>query len=62
MSITVMETLLSKKSDNFKFLTSFSLDIRAWSTEMQTNIALLLYSGALTHSAPLVCLHKYWKH
>ena len=47
-----METLLHKKSDNFKFLTSFSLDIRGWSTETQTNIALLLYSDVLTHSAP----------
>ena len=27
MFIKVMETLLHKKSDNFKFLTSFSLDI-----------------------------------
>ena len=31
--IKVMETLLDNKSDNFKFLTSFSLDIRAWSIE-----------------------------
>ena len=57
-----METLLHKKSDNFKFLTSFSLDIRAWSTETQTNIALLLYSGVLTHSAPLVSLCTHWKY
>ena len=59
MSITVMETLLPKKSDNFKFLTSFSLDIRAWSTETQTNIALLLYSGVLTQSTPLVSLYTH---
>ena len=50
MFIKVMETPLHKKSDNFKFLTFFSLDIRAWSTETQTNIALLFYSGVLTHS------------
>ena len=56
-----METLLQKKSDNFKFLTFFSLDIRAWPTEMQTNIALLLYSGVLTHSAPLFSLYTHWK-
>ena len=35
-----METLFDNKSDNFKFLTSFSLDIRVWSTETQTNIAV----------------------
>ena len=57
-----METLLHKKSDNFKFLTFFSLDIRAWSTETQTNIALLLYGGVLTHSAPLVSLYTHWKY
>ena len=50
---------LHKKSDNFKFLTSFSLDIRAWSTKMQANIALLLYSGVLTHSPPLVSLYTH---
>ena len=35
-----METLFDNKSDNFKFLTPFSLDIRVWSTETQTNIAV----------------------
>ena len=62
MFIKVMETLLRKKSGNFKFLKSFSLDIRAWSTETQINIPLLLYSGVLTHSAPLVSLYIYWKY
>ena len=62
MFIKMMETLLHKKSDNFKFLTSFSLDIRAWSTETQTNIALLLYSGVLTYSAQLVSLYTHWKY
>ena len=62
MFIKVMETLLHKKSDKFKFLASFSLDIRVWSTETQTNIALLLYKGVLTHSAPLVSLYTHWKY
>ena len=45
-----METLLDNKSDNFKFLTPFSLDIRAWSTETQTNIALFVaYEPILRH-------------
>ena len=57
-----METLLHQESDNFKFLTSFSLDIRAWSTETQINIALLLHSGALNYSAPLVSLYTHWKY
>ena len=57
MFIKVMKTLLHKKWDNFKCLMSFSLDIGAWSTETQTNIALLL-----THSAPLVSLHTHWKY
>ena len=61
-SIKEMETLLHKKSDNVKFLTSYSLDIRAWSTETQTNISLLLYNGVLTHSATLVSLYTYWKY
>ena len=56
MFIKVMGTLLHKKLDNFKFLTLFSLDIRAWSTETQRNFALLLYSDVLIHSAPLVSL------
>ena len=38
MFIKVLETLLDNKSDNVKFLTSFSLYVRAWSTETQTNI------------------------
>ena len=42
--IKVMRTVLDNKSNNFKFLTSFSLDIRPLSTEKQTNIALFLYS------------------
>ena len=46
-SIKEMETLLHKKSDNVKFLTSYSLDIRAWSTETLTNISLLLYGGVI---------------
>ena len=62
MFIKVMETLLRKKSDNFKFLASFSLDIRFWSTETQTNIALLLYKGVLAHSAPLISLYTHWKY
>ena len=62
MFIKVMEILLHKKSDNFKFLTSFSLDVRALSTETQTNIALVLYSGILTYSAPLVSLYTLWKY
>ena len=40
----------------------FSLDIRAWSTETQANIALLSYSGAITHSALLVFLYTHWKY
>ena len=36
----VMETLFDNKLDNFEFLTSFSLDITAWSTETQTDISL----------------------
>ena len=59
--IKVMETLLPKKSDYFLFLTSFSLHVRAWTTETQTNIALLLCSGVLTHFAPLVSLYTHWK-
>ena len=62
MFTKVIETLLHRKSGNFKFLTSFSLDIKTWSTEMLTNIALLLYSGVLTHSAPLVSLCTHWKY
>ena len=57
-----METLLHKKSDNFKFLRSFLLDIRGWSIETQINIALLLYSGVWTHSAPQISLYTYWKY
>ena len=57
-----METLLHRKSDSFKFLTSFSLDIRAWSTETLTKVALLSYSGVLTHSVPLVSLFMHWKY
>ena len=53
---------LHKKSDSFKFLTSFSLDIRAGSIKVQTNITVLLYSGVLTHSAPLVSLYTHWKY
>ena len=60
--IKVMETLLDNKLDNFKFLTSFSLDIRAWSSEMPTNIALILYIGVWTHSAPLVSFYTPWKY
>ena len=56
MFTKVMETLLDNKSDNFKFLTSFLLNITAWLTETLTNITLLLYSGVWTHSAPLVFL------
>ena len=37
-----METLLDCKSNNFKFLTSFPLDIREWSTEAQ--ILLCFYT------------------
>ena len=48
-----MENFLDNKSDDFKFVTSFSLDIRAWSTETQTNIDLFLYKGVSTHSALL---------
>ena len=47
-----METLLDNKSDNFKFLTSFPLDIRAWSAETQTNIACFYtvpYESILRH-------------
>ena len=43
-------------------LMSFSLDIRAWSTETQTDVALILYKGVLTHSAPLVSLYTHWKY
>ena len=49
------------------FLTSFSLHVRVWTTETQTNIALLLYCYAfialllLTHFAPLVSLYTHWK-
>ena len=53
---------LHKKSDNFKFLMFFSLDIRAWSTETQTNVVLLLYSCVLTHSTPFVSLYTHWKY
>ena len=60
--IKVMETLLDNKSDNFKFLTSFSLDVRAWSTETPTNIASVLYSRVWTHSVPLVSLYTHWKY
>ena len=56
MFIKVMETLHDNKSENFKFLMSFSLNVRAWSTETQTNIVLFLYNGVWTHSAPLVSL------
>ena len=56
-----METLLYKKSDNFKFLTSFLLDIRAWPKDTQTNIVLLLYSVVLTNSATF-SLCTYWKY
>ena len=62
MFMKVMDTLLDNKSDNFKFLTSFSLDIRAWSKERETSITLFLYSGVWTHSAPLVSLHTHWKY
>ena len=45
-----METLLDNKSDNFKFLKSFLLDIRDWSTETQTNIAFFVaYEPILRH-------------
>ena len=44
--LKVMETLHDNKSGSFNFLTSFSLDVRAWSTETQTNISFFLYSGA----------------
>ena len=54
-----LETLLHKKLNSFKFLTTFLLDIRDWSTETQTNIALLLHSGVLTNSAPLVSLYTH---
>ena len=47
---------------NQAILTSISLDIRAWSTETQTNIAFLLYNGVLTHSALLVSLWTHWKY
>ena len=60
--IKVTETLLHKKSVNFKFLTSFLLDIRVWSIERQTNIAFLLYKGVFTHSAPLASLYTHWKY
>ena len=60
MIIKVIKTLLHKKTKNFKFLTSFSLDIIAWSTETKLNIALLLYSSILTHSAPLASLYNHW--
>ena len=62
MFIKVMETLIDNKSDNFKFLTSFSFDIRAWLTETETHIALFLYSGVWTYSAPLVSLYNHWKY
>ena len=45
MFIKVIETLLDNKSDNLKFLTYFSLDIRAWSTETQ-QIFLRFYTVA----------------
>ena len=61
MFTKVMETLPHKKLGNFKFLTSFSLDIRVWSTETQTNI-VFLYSGVLTHSAPLLSFYTHWKY
>ena len=38
------------------------MDIRAWSTETQTNIASFLYSGVWTHSAPLFSLYTLWKY
>ena len=59
--IKVMETLLDNKSDNFKFLRYFLMNIRAWSTETQSNIALFIYSGVRIHSAPLVSLCTHWK-
>ena len=60
--IEVIKTLLHKKSDKFKLLTSFSLDIRALSTETQTNTALLLYSRVLIHSGPLTSFYNHWKY
>ena len=59
--IKVMETLFDNKSDNFKFLTPFSLDIRAWSTEMQTNITFIANIANIVH-APLVSLYTHWKY
>ena len=41
---------------------NFSLDIRTWSPETQTNISLILCGGVWTHSAPLVSLHIHWKY
>ena len=57
-----MESLLDNKSDNFKFSTSFPLDVRAWLTERQTNIASILYSGVWTHSTPLMSLYTHRKY
>ena len=60
--IPVIEILLDNKWGNFQFLANFLLDIKLWSTERQTNIALFLYSGRLSHSMALVSLYTHWKY
>ena len=60
--IPVIETLLDNKSGNIQFLANFLLDIKVWSLERQTDVALFLYSGELTHSMVLVSLYTQWKY